>query len=251
MADPRAQPAGFSSLVGNGLAYAGVDQGIDFTGAGDVYALADGIVTRVKRSGSGWPGEGAVVNYRITSGPAAGRHVYIAEDFAPAVSVGQKIKQGQTLGRATGSGRAPGIEIGWALPSGIPLAPRPAPRPAPQETTAGESFRQFVAGGSSPGAPGGTVGGALNHVPGVVQAKEAVGVITSVPKFIGAITDPHNILRGLQVIAGAVLVLVGTVLLIRQVALANDIDIPAPGRVPLPGTGRDLYQSRDYARGKT
>jgi hypothetical protein len=68
-----------------------------------------------------------------------------------------------------------------------------------------------------------------------------------VPRFLGKITDPHNILRGLQVVAGAVLVLVGVVLLARQVALAADV--PTPDRVPLPGPGRDLYQSKSYAKG--
>lgn len=249
MADPRGQPAGFASLVGSGLSYAGVDQGIDFTGPGDVYALDNAVITRVTRGGSGWPGEGAVLNYKLLSGPKAGQYVYVAEDFAPRVDLrpGMIVKRGETVGRATGSGKAPGIEIGWAQPSGIPLAPRPKPRPAPQYTPEGESFRQFVATGSS-GAPGGSIGGAIKsgaeHVPGVVQAEAVVGGVASVGEFLGKLTDPSYILRGLQIIAGGVLVLVGAALLVRQVALAADLPDPAQAitRVPLPGTSRDIYQ---------
>lgn len=66
-------------------------------------------------------------------------------------------------------------------------------------------------------------------------AKAAVDAALAVPRFLGKITDPHNILRGLQIIAGAVLVLVGVVLLTRQVALAADVPTPnVPVPVPIP-----------------
>lgn len=48
----------------------------------------------------------------------------------------------------------------------------------------------------------------------------------AVPAFLGKVTDPAYILRGLQIVAGAVMVLVGVVLLTRQVALANDLPDP-------------------------
>lgn len=54
-----------------------------------------------------------------------------------------------------------------------------------------------------------------------------VGDVLAVPRFLAKITDPHNILRGLQIVAGAVLVLAGLLLLARQVGLAPD----APGPV--------------------
>lgn len=243
-------PHGFAALVGPGASYAGVDQGIDFTGSFDVYALGDAVITRVQRGGSGWPGEGAVLNYKILSGPKAGQYVYVAEDFAPRSDLkpGKIVKRGETVGHATGSGKAPGIEAGWATPTGIPLAPRPPARPAPQFTAAGDNFRQFVATGTSgAGGDGVTVGGIAQHIPGVVQVEGVVGSISSVGDFLDRLTDPSYILRGLQVIAGAVLVLVGVVLLTRQVALAADLPDPAGlaskvSRVPLPGTDRDIYQ---------
>lgn len=65
--------------------------------------------------------------------------------------------------------------------------------------------------------------------------KAAVDATLALPKFLAKITDTHNILRGLQVIAGAVLVLVGVVLLTRQVALAADVPLPnVPVPVPIP-----------------
>lgn len=63
-------------------------------------------------------------------------------------------------------------------------------------------------------------------------AKAAVDATLAVPRFLAKITDPAFILRSLQVIAGAVLVLVGVYLLARQVGLAADV--PAPSVVPIP-----------------
>lgn len=57
-------------------------------------------------------------------------------------------------------------------------------------------------------------------------ATAAKNAAMAVPEFIGKITDPAYILRGLQIVAGAVMVLVGVVLLTRQVALANDLPDP-------------------------
>lgn len=246
--------ADFPALVGSGAGFAGVDQGIDFTGSFDVFALGNAVITRVQRGGSGWPGEGAVLNYRLLSGPKAGQYVYVAEDFAPRSDLrpGMIVKQGETIGRATGSGKAPGIEVGWARPTGIPLADRPPPRPADQQTPQGWDFRLFAAGGSaSAGGPktgvpsvDATANAAARHIPGVAQTENAV---TSAAGLVGRLTDPSYLLRGLQIVAGGVLVLTGVVLLTRQVALAADLPDPAGlagkiDRVPLPGTGRDIYQ---------
>lgn len=247
--------ADYSALVGPGLAYAGPDQGIDFTGAGDVFTPYAAVVTRVQSSGSGWPGQGAVINLQFLEGPAKGHYLYYAEDLVPAAGVkpGAKLPAGAKVAYATGSGMAPGIEIGWAQPSGIPLAPRPAPRPAPQTTQEGLSFDRFVqavsgqqkAGSKSGGGSGlvgnivgstilgpagevagavGGISGAINsgarHIPGVAQVED-------VGSFLGKLTDPSYILRGLQILAGAGLVGVGAVLLVRQVALAADLPDPA------------------------
>src|SRR5579859_5063258 len=105
----------FARLV-PGATFAGPDQGLDFTGRAPVYALGPGIITRLQSSGSGWPGQCGILVYLLTGGPSAGRYIYTAEDFSPAagLAVGQKIKQGQQIGLATGAGLAPGIETGFA-----------------------------------------------------------------------------------------------------------------------------------------
>lgn len=64
------------------------------------------------------------------------------------------------------------------------------------------------------------------------SVKAAAAAVVAVPEFLARITDAHNILRGLQVVAGAVLVLVGVVLLARQVGLAADVPTAVPVPVP-------------------
>lgn len=236
--------ADYSALAGKGLSFAGVDQGIDFTGAGDLYTPYGAVVTRVQSGGSGWPGEGAVINLRIIEGPAAGHYLYYAEDLVSQVKVGQRVPAGSVVARATGSGLAPGVEIGWAQPSGVPLAPRPPARPAPQFTNEGASFDRFVQAvsavrqrSSTGGGLLGTVEHAVGSIPiigGVLSPNDLVGAgrsavdtAVAVPRFLGRLTDPSYILRGLQVVAGGGLVLVGVVLLARQVALAADLPDPA------------------------
>jgi hypothetical protein len=108
----------YGALITGRAQFAGLDQGIDFTGPGLVRALGAGRITRLQPSGSGWPGEGAIVAYQITEkgSPLDGRFMYIAEDFRAirGLQVGSTFKRGQVLGVATGSGLAPGIETGFA-----------------------------------------------------------------------------------------------------------------------------------------
>src|ERR1700729_1012107 len=48
-----------------------VDMGVDFGGAGPVYALGDGVITNATGDSSGWPG-GGWITYQLTDGPDAG-----------------------------------------------------------------------------------------------------------------------------------------------------------------------------------
>ena len=95
-------------LRGAGVTPGRIDQGVDFTGLGPVYALGAGRVVSVRNSG--WPG-GAFVAYRLSGGPDAGWYVYAAEDINPSVRVGQKVGPSTRLGTIAGS-----IETGWAAP---------------------------------------------------------------------------------------------------------------------------------------
>lgn len=91
--------------------YAGVDQGVDFSGSGDIPALGTGIVTDVGHSSIIEGGTYPVVIYRLTSGPYKGQYVYVAENFIPKVKVGDKLSPGKSIGHAKGS--YPYIEIGF------------------------------------------------------------------------------------------------------------------------------------------
>jgi len=99
----------------SGLLPERVDMGVDFGGAGPVYALGDAVITNATASNSGWPG-GGWITYRLTSGPAAGLMVYVAEDVTPAVQVGQTVTSSTVIANMF-NGSA-GIETGWAMPDG-------------------------------------------------------------------------------------------------------------------------------------
>lgn len=221
-AQPQPSSVTYSNLVSSTLAYRGIDQGIDFVGSGDLFAPAKILITRVEYSGSGWPGQGAVVAGKLLDGPRRGQYVYYSEDLVPTVQRGKVYPAGHTVAKATGSGQAPGVEIGWAQANGSPLAPRPAPRPAPQYTKEGQDFHDFVQGGSG-ARPGHTVSGDAGAA---AKSIPVVGQAIQVGDFLGRLTDPSYLLRGLQLVAGAVLVLTGVVLLTRQVALAADLPDP-------------------------
>ena len=99
-----------------GLAEERIDDGVDFAGAGPVYALGGGVVTSADGANYGWPG-GGWITYRLTSGPGVGLMVYVAEDIVPAVVVGQRVSAATVLGTMYDGGD--GIETGWAQPTGL------------------------------------------------------------------------------------------------------------------------------------
>jgi hypothetical protein len=105
-------------LIGLRTAFNGIDMGVDFKGKGPIPMFADGEIVRLVRSDSGWPGEGRLIVVQCDKGPMARHPIYVAEDIAIPDShkVGKRLKKGELLARATGSGKAPGIEIGWAGP---------------------------------------------------------------------------------------------------------------------------------------
>jgi len=88
-----------------------IDDGVDFSGSGPVYALGDAIVTSASGTNFGWPG-GGWITYRLTRGPGVGLVVYVAEDITPAVTVGQRVSSSTMLGTMFEGGD--GIETGWA-----------------------------------------------------------------------------------------------------------------------------------------
>jgi hypothetical protein len=96
----------------SGLSPERVDMGVDFAGAGPVYAIGAGVVTEAMAGGSGWPG-GGWITYQLTDGPAVGEVVYVAEDVIPTVQVGQMVTPHTEIGHMTNG--FDGIETGWAM----------------------------------------------------------------------------------------------------------------------------------------
>lgn len=104
-------------LIGRKTAFNGLDMGVDFKGKGPIPMFADGEIVRLVRTKSGWPGEGGLIVVQCDKGNPMARHpIYVAEDIAIPSShkVGKRLKKGELLATATGSGKAPGIELGWA-----------------------------------------------------------------------------------------------------------------------------------------
>lgn len=96
--------SGLSNPIGKGLVRGRIDEGVDFTGSGPLYAMGAGSITEV--IGSGWPG-GIYINLKMDNG----QDVYYAENITPMVVVGERVKAGQQIGHANGF--FPYIEIGF------------------------------------------------------------------------------------------------------------------------------------------
>jgi hypothetical protein len=92
-----------------------VDMGADFGGNGPVYALGDAVITNATGDSAGWPG-GGWITYQLTTGPATGLQVYVAEDVQPTVRVGQHVTSSTVI--ADMANKGDGIETGWAMPDG-------------------------------------------------------------------------------------------------------------------------------------
>jgi nucleoid-associated protein YgaU len=128
--------SGYVNPIGAGLVHERVDQGVDFTGSGSLYALGSGTVVNVYNSG--WPG-GVFLGIHLD----AGQYVYYAEDITAAVGVGQRVTAGQYIGRANGGGS--GIELGWAAPPGNGDSAAHAAGQYAYPTSEGASFNALLA----------------------------------------------------------------------------------------------------------
>jgi len=100
----------------SGLIPERIDQGVDFGGTGPIYAIGDAVITSATSSNYGWPG-GGWITYRLTSGPAAGLTVFVAEDVLPTVPVGANVTPRTVIANMYDGGA--GIETGWAMASGF------------------------------------------------------------------------------------------------------------------------------------
>jgi Transglycosylase-like domain/LysM domain len=185
-----ASAVSFSNPIGQGLIAGRIDMGVDFGGAGPLYALGSGTIVSVYNSG--WPG-GVFIVIQLDSG----QYVYYAEDVAPAVVAGQRVAAGALIGHATGGGD--GIEIGWADgAAGDTMAMRygqqsPTGDPGSRSTGYGASMNALLV---SLGAPSGQLQGPVyGSAPGVVAARtdsSGAGVHRAAAPVAGAATAGEN-----------------------------------------------------------
>jgi murein DD-endopeptidase MepM/ murein hydrolase activator NlpD len=135
-----------------------VDQWVDYSGYGPIFAVGDGVI--LSTTNSGWPG-GTFIAYRLSDGPAGGLVVYAGEDIDPQVSVGESVNVDTVLG--TMYEGPDGIETGWADSSGdgLTMARDAGQFSGANSTAFGANFSQLLA---SLGAP-----------PGVMQNNPATG----------------------------------------------------------------------------
>jgi hypothetical protein len=92
-----------------------IDQGVDYGGAGPIYAMGPGTIDVYKnRNDTGWPG-GTFVSYKVTAGPAAGKEIYLAEniDLNASLQSLSFVYNGTVLGTLVDA--SPDSESGWGV----------------------------------------------------------------------------------------------------------------------------------------
>jgi peptidoglycan hydrolase CwlO-like protein len=126
-----------------------IDQGVDYSGFGAIYAVGNGVV--LSTVGSGWPG-GTFIAYRLTDGPASGLVVYAAEDIEPSVQVGATVTSSTVVGHMYAG--PDGTETGWADGAALPntMARTYGQFNGSNSTAFGYNFSQFL---QTVGAPAG------------------------------------------------------------------------------------------------
>lgn len=83
-----------------------IDQGVDYSGSGPIFALGPGVIESTNNAG--WPG-GAFIVEHLTGGDLSGQDIYYAENITPTVHIGQHVTKNTKAGDIHG-----GIEIGFA-----------------------------------------------------------------------------------------------------------------------------------------
>jgi len=148
---PSPAPGGYANPFRGAAALSAerIDQGVDYSGFGPIYAIGNGVV--LTTVGGGWPG-GTFIAYQLTDGPARGLVVYAAEDIASSVQPGQSVTSNTVLGQMYAG--PDGIETGWADGSRLPdtMARSSGQFDGGNSTAFGANFSQLL---SSLGAPPG------------------------------------------------------------------------------------------------
>lgn len=99
----------YANPIGNWAVPSRIDQGVDYLGSGDLYAIGDGTI--VGTAGPGWPG-GTYINLKLDHPVAGAQYWYYAEHITPTVQAGQRVKAGEKVGHAIGG--YPFVELGFS-----------------------------------------------------------------------------------------------------------------------------------------
>lgn len=159
-----------------------IDEGVDYGGHGNVYAIGNGTVS-FTGSGDWFSAYGQSIVYTLSDGPAKGWSVYFSESCTPnpSLSVGDQViangTSSDTVICSMHGDNDPWIETGWAIGGDSQDQPcagydyTSAGNPDGSEMAYGVNFSQLLA---SLGAPAG------NSVPGFVSTNPGtiVGNIT-------------------------------------------------------------------------
>ncbi len=96
-----------------------IDQGVDYSGQGPVYALGDGTIENLTNSGWDFGGYDAFITELLSDGPAKGDYVYVAEGCVPvgSLTIGEKVNSNTVICHMINPSGS-GIETGWAAPPG-------------------------------------------------------------------------------------------------------------------------------------
>ena len=104
-----------------------------------ILAVGDGVVTGIIHD---WYARQPYIWYQLTSGPFAGRYVYVAEQINRLARIGQRLHAGQPVARFARKGTC--IETGWSSADGQTLAQATTGYSEGQITKAGVSFARFL-----------------------------------------------------------------------------------------------------------
>jgi hypothetical protein len=117
------------------------DMGVDLclTPGDPIRAVGDGVVTGIMRN---WAGREPYVWYELTSGPYAGRYVYVAEQITGLPRIGQTLRPGDVVARYAKKGTC--VETGWSAADGETQAQATTGYTEGEVTVAGVSFARLL-----------------------------------------------------------------------------------------------------------
>jgi pilus assembly protein CpaE len=154
-------PIGYVNPFRNsvGLVAERIDQGVDYSGQGQIDAIGNGTIEFSQPAGPySWPGNWYLA-YQLDDGIEQGKWIYIAEDVTPVKNwqPGDKVSAGEPL-LTFGPNEGHGIETGWAqkVAGGFPNAIAHSQYHEGDRTAAGQDFSNLL---QLLGAPPGCIEG--------------------------------------------------------------------------------------------